>query len=56
MSVVFAVAERLASVFPQLTDGLVVKICAGLKLVVVEMLSVGSQGIPPYSTTKPVDW
>ena len=54
MSVVFAVAERLASSLLQLVDGLVDKICAGLKVVVAEILKGISPGIPPNSTTKPL--
>ena len=53
-SVVFDVASREAASFSQLVEGVVDKISAGLNEVLAEMLSSGSPGIPPYSTTKPV--
>jgi len=46
---VFEVADKLAGLFPQLTDGVVDKIWGGLKFVVAEMLSGGFP--TPYSTT-----
>jgi hypothetical protein len=40
--------------FSQVVAGVIDKISGGLKLVLAEIFSSGSPGIPPYSTTNPV--